>query len=103
MIRNSKTYSIEVDKIEEDIAISVSLEMKISPELAELVLRDLRTDIKDFSEARILAEIVRDPGVLYSLCQRIEEVKNQSASYQRGTNQEVIDWNLHTANSQDLA
>ncbi|MFB2837048.1 hypothetical protein [Floridanema evergladense] len=77
MLRNNKKYSIDVNKIGQDISISVSLEMELSPDLAELVLRDLSTDIKDFNEARILAEIVRDPIIIYRLCQQIEDVKNQ--------------------------
>lgn len=104
MIRNSKKYSIEVNKNGQDIAISVSLEMEMSPELAELVLRDLKSDLKDFNEARILAEIIRDPVIIYSLCQRIEEVKNQAVRYQEMrhedlNNQELKnpDWGLHTA------
>lgn len=101
MIRNSKKYSIEVNKIGQDVAISISLELEMSPELAELILRDMRTDVKDFNEARILSEIIRDPVIIYSLCQRIEEVKNQDVRYeemrhQDGRNQEVPDWNMHT-------
>jgi hypothetical protein len=101
MIRNSKKYSIDVDKIGEDVAISVSLEIEMSPELADLVLRDLRSDSKDFNEARILAEIIRDPVIIYSLCKHIEEVKNQDFRYQEmrhqeASNQEVSDWSLPT-------
>lgn len=102
MLRNNKKYSIEVSKIGEDISISVSLEMELSPDLAELVLRDLSTDIKDFHEARILAEIVRDPIVIYRLCQQIEEVKNQEVRYPelaqdirlQDGRKDVADWNL---------
>lgn len=102
MIRNNKKYSIEVNKIGQDISISVSLEMELSPDLAELVLRDLSTDIKDFNEARILAEIVRDPIIIYSLCQQIEEVKNQEMRYPelrsdmrlQDNRRDAPDWNL---------
>ncbi|MFB2896832.1 hypothetical protein ACE1CI_28300 [Aerosakkonemataceae cyanobacterium BLCC-F50] len=102
MIRNNKKYSIEVNKIGQDISISISLEMELSPDLAELVLRDLSTDIKDFNEARILAEIVRDPIIIYSLCQQIEEVKNQEVRYpelrsdmrHQDNRREAPDWNL---------
>lgn len=100
MIRNSKKYSIDVNKNGKDVAISISLEFEMSPELAELILRDLRTDVKDFNEARILSEIIRDPIIIYSLCQRIEEVKNQEVRYQEMRYQEAVnndspDWNMH--------
>lgn len=77
MIRNSKKYSIDVNKIGEDVTINVALEMEMSAELAELVLRDLRSDIHDFNETRILTEIIRDPVIIFNLSQQIEEAKNQ--------------------------
>lgn len=103
MIRNSKKYSIDVDKMGQDVAISISVQIEMSPELVELVLRDLRNDAKDFNEARILTEIIRDPVMIYSLCQRIEQVKNQDIRYQgeheEQSNQQPRnpDWSLYTA------
>ncbi|MEB3180586.1 MAG: hypothetical protein VKL59_16390 [Nostocaceae cyanobacterium] len=86
MIRNSKKYSIDIDKIGQDVGISISLQIEMSPELVDLVLRDLRNDAKDFNESRILTEIIRDPVIIYSLCQRLEDVKNQDFSNQEVTN-----------------
>lgn len=104
MIRNSKKYSINVDKMGQDVAISITLDIEMSPELIDLVLRDLRSDARDFSEARILTEIIRDPIIIYSLCQRIEQVKNQDIRYQENqnedmNNQQLINpnWSLNTA------
>ncbi|MBK1989631.1 hypothetical protein A0J48_019185 [Sphaerospermopsis aphanizomenoides BCCUSP55] len=104
MIRNSKKYSINVDKIGQDVAISISLEIEMSPELLDLVLRDLRSDARDFNEARILTEIIRDPVIIYSLCQHIEQVKNQDIRYHETqpdnrSNPQLINpnWSLNTA------
>ena len=103
MIRNSKKYSINVDKIGQDVSINISVELEMSPELLDLVLRDLRSDARDFNEARILSEIVRDPIIIYSLCQHIEQVKNTEVVYQpnhhENNNQQLIspDWSLNTA------
>ncbi|MBD2567352.1 hypothetical protein [Anabaena lutea] len=104
MIRNSKKYSIDVDKMGTDVAISISLEIEMSPELIDLVLHDLRSDARDFNEARILAEIIRDPIIIYSLCRRIEQVKNQDIRYQETqhedmSNQQLTNpnWSLNTA------
>ncbi|MTJ08947.1 hypothetical protein [Anabaena sp. UHCC 0204] len=104
MIRNSNKYSINVDKIGTDVAISISLEIEMSPELIDLLLRDLRSDVRDFNEARILTEIIRDPIIIYSLCRRIEQVKNQDLIYeetQHGdmNNQQLTNqnWSLNTA------
>ncbi|MBE9229810.1 hypothetical protein IQ264_30870 [Phormidium sp. LEGE 05292] len=105
MIRNHKKYSIDINKVGQNIAINISLEMELSPDLAELVLRDLSTDIKDFNEARILAEIVRDPIIIYSICQRLEEVKNQELRYPElqpemrhrdSRNEQLSEWSLDT-------
>lgn len=105
MIRNSKKYSINVDKMGQDVAISISLEIEMSPELIDLVLRDLRSDARDFNEARILTEIIRDPIIISSLCQHIEEVKNQDNRYKETphedmNNQQLTNpnWSLNTAN-----
>ncbi|MEC4817207.1 MAG: hypothetical protein SAK29_28650 [Scytonema sp. PMC 1069.18] len=104
MIRNSKKYSIDVDKIGQDVVISISLEIEMSPELIDLVLRDLKSDARDFNEARILSEIIRDPIIIYSLCQRIEQVKNQDIRYQENSYDDMSDqqlinpnWSLNTA------
>ncbi|MTJ51853.1 hypothetical protein FJR38_03755 [Anabaena sp. UHCC 0253] len=104
MIRNSKKYSINVDKMGPDVAISISLEIEMSPELIDLLLRDLRSDARDFNEARILTEIIRDPIMIYSLCQHIEQVKNQDIRYQEiqhedTSNQQLTNpnWSLNTA------
>ncbi|MEH2170882.1 MAG: hypothetical protein V7K41_30370 [Nostoc sp.] len=104
MIRNSKKYSLNVDKMGQDVAISISLEIEMSSELIDLVLRDLRSDARDFNEARILTEIIRDPTIIYSLCQRIEQVKNQGIKYQETEHEDLSnqqprnpDWNLYTA------
>ncbi|MGB3204637.1 MAG: hypothetical protein WBB28_06580 [Crinalium sp.] len=111
MLRNSKKYSINVDQIGTDIAISISVEIGMSPELIDLILRDLRSDARDFNETRILAEIIRDPAIIYSLCQLIEQVKNQDNRYKE-TNHEDLnnqeptnqDGNLYATNytSNDL-
>lgn len=104
MIRNSKKYSINVDKMGQDVAISISLEIEMSPELIDLVLRDLRSDARDLNEARILTEIIRDPTIIYSLCQRIEQVKNQDIRYKETEHEDPSNqqprnphWNLYTA------
>ncbi|TAE60775.1 MAG: hypothetical protein EAZ76_02070 [Nostocales cyanobacterium] len=103
MLRNSKKYSINVDKVGQDVAINISLEIEMSPELLDLVLRDLRSDARDFNETRILTEIIRDPIIIYSLCQHIERVKNQEVIYQptqhENNNQQLMssDWSLNTA------
>lgn len=104
MICNSKKYSIDVDKIGQNVAISISLEIEMSPELIDLVLHDLRSDARDFNEARILTEIIRDPIIIYSLCRRIEQVKNQEIRYQDNqhedmSNKQLINsnWSLNTA------
>ncbi|BAY66578.1 hypothetical protein H6G33_07690 [Calothrix sp. FACHB-1219] len=104
MIRNSKKYSIDIDKTGPNIAINISLEIEMSPELIDLVLRDLRSDARDFNEARIITEIIRDPIIIYSLCQRIEQVKNQDNRYPEVHNEELnnpqprnSNWSLNTA------
>lgn len=104
MIRNSKKYSINVDKMGSDVAISISLEIEMSPELIDLLLRDLRSDARDFNETRILTEIIRDPIIIYSLCQRIEQIKNQEIRYQETQHESMNSqqltnpsWSLNTA------
>ncbi|MUG93784.1 hypothetical protein F7734_15720 [Scytonema sp. UIC 10036] len=103
MIRNNKKYSVNVDKRGSEVAINISVEIEMSAELIDLVLRDLRSDARDFNEARILAEIIRDPIIIYSLCQRIEQVKNQDIKYQKmehedlSHQQPVPTWGLNTA------
>ncbi|MDF5731012.1 MAG: hypothetical protein PUP92_24155 [Rhizonema sp. PD38] len=104
MIHNSKKYLIDVDKRGQNVAINISVEIEMSPELVDMMLRDLRNNVQDFSEARILSEIIRDPVIIYILCQRIEQVKNQDIRYQETEHEDLSNqqprtsqWSLHTA------
>ncbi|MBD2448590.1 hypothetical protein H6G76_15800 [Nostoc sp. FACHB-152] len=98
MIRNSKKYSINVDRIGPDVGISISVDIEMSPELIDLVLRDLKSDARDFHEARILTEIISDPIIIYSLCQRIEQVKNQDTIYPEIQNEDMGNQQLRNPN-----